>query len=113
MARPRKKPLILPDNWRDLRALPLPLWAKAHGVSEMVARRAVEEGNVRSQRLGKRGLVIFMDEPPKDPPEPIPHPTAKHVAGAQRRVSGRFGGFAFNEDKPLAPRPRPPRPVPS
>jgi|SRR5215467_10050480 len=108
MARPRKKKLRLPDNWRNLRCLPLPLWALAHGVSEAVARRAVELGNVRAQRLGKRGMVLFLDAPPKGPPERIPHPTAKDVAGEQRRVRGRFGGFANDGE---APNPRPPRPV--
>jgi len=75
----------------------------------MVARRAVEEGNVRAQRLGKRGLVLFLDDPPKEPPEPMPHPTAKRAAAEQQRVQGRFGGLASKESS--ARRARPARPA--
>jgi hypothetical protein len=86
MARPRRKPLVLPDNWRSMNALPLPLWALAHGVSEAVAKAAVKDGKLRARRLSERKIIIFLDEPPEATANPVESRTTK----PQPRTGGRF-----------------------
>ena len=103
MARPRRKPLVLPDNWRSMNALPLPLWALAHGVSEAVAKAAVRKGKLRARRLSDRKIIIFLNQPPGEPSVETANPVASQTANAQPRTGGRF-----TRSQPTPP--GPPRP---
>jgi hypothetical protein len=105
MARPRRKPLVLPDNWRSMNALPLPLWAMAHGVSEAVAKAAVKDGKLRARRLSERKIIIFLDQPPDEPPEATANPVESRTAKPQPRTGGRFTRPATAPEAPRPPRP--------
>jgi hypothetical protein len=99
MGRPRKNPLVLPHNWRSMNALPLPLWALAHGVSEAVAKAAVRKGNLGARRLSDRKIITFLNQPSEETANPVASPTAN----AQPRTGGRF-----TRSQPTPP--GPPRP---
>jgi hypothetical protein len=100
MGRPRKNPLVLPDNWRSMNALPLPLWALAHGVSEAVAKAAVRKGKLRARRLSDRKIItrgaVSGDGEPRGEPNrqratahgrPV-YPIPTHFPGSTPTVAG-------------------------